>query len=134
MNSAQLASFGRGAAYFAYNIPPVAFVGGLIRVVMAVYHLAKKYFDVNATPAKSGISAVIEAFCGRVSENVETAHPQALKKMWKEQLYRGLIEMIPIVGSAFLSYQDNKVEFIDQRPSIFGLIEMANLVDACWHD
>ncbi|NGX61127.1 MAG: hypothetical protein K940chlam9_00608 [Chlamydiae bacterium] len=57
-----------------------------------------------------------------------TSSEEELKEMWKEELYRGLSEMIPVFGSAYWTYQDNwskdrKVE------SYLGLGELAHKLE-----
>lgn len=132
-SSATCETFGRGAAYVGYNVPGVSFLGGFVRVVMSIYHLAKKYFS---TESPSTVSISSEGWRGKLAkcfnygvDQLNSGGKGVRKEAWKSELRRGLIEMIPIAGPAYLTYQDYKND-----RSIYGLSEMAELVNESWDD
>ncbi len=122
--------FGRAAAYAVYNLG-VGILVGFARVIVSTYYLAKQFFykeayNQNASRLGNGIT--------RLFADVSVGSFQDTKiDLWKGELVRGLVEMVPLIGTAYFTYKDNQTEhhFIGKdtyKASTYGIKELGKLI------
>lgn len=133
--------FGRAAAYAVYNLG-VGIIVGIARTIVSTYYLAKQYFYqeayVNASSNQRLSSNRFVRFFQELSQEVEGTVVESFQgakiKHWKGELIRGLIEMIPIFGSAYFTYKDNQTVHRSLRKdtykaSTYGIKELSQLIE-----
>jgi hypothetical protein len=114
--------FGRFTSYVFYNVG-VGIIVGLARTIISIYYLAKQHFYKETYKAKDG------SITGKIKNNTIGAAQDTKIENWEEQLFRGIIEMVPIIGSLYFTYQDNQViRGGNFKASVYGLKEINKLV------
>ncbi|MCC5832446.1 MAG: hypothetical protein JJU12_05315 [Chlamydiales bacterium] len=131
--------FGRAVAYTVYNLG-VGILVGFARTIVATYFLAKQYFyqaayELASNEESSSSNPVTEFFKNlkKVATDATVKSFQGAKiEKWKGQLARGLIEMVPLLGTGYFTYRDNQTRGGWHRDtykaSTYGIKELGKII------